>query len=235
MSSQAQQDIVDIYGGSDPRETPRYTYAEAARATDVPPSTVRAWVAGQTYSWDGGEGYFEPLIRRPSEDDPRLSYMNLVEVHFLRLLRTSHDVPMQRVREAIRIAKKELGFTRLLLTPQLKTSARKLFLDRFGDVLDLSPSRQLLMKQLMDIYLERVEIDRASFFPFPRSPRNRGRKVIELNPRISFGRPFLLSSGVSTTAIVKRLDAGEEVEILKHDYGVGDAEIEEALLYENAA
>lgn len=231
---------MDLYGGQDPRHKPQYTYADAARATDVPASTVRSWVVGQPYSWgEGQEGYFEPLIERPDENDRRLSFVNLVEVHVLRALRTGHDVPLQTVRTAIQIAEEELGIDRLLVSRRLKTGARKLFLDRYSDLVELSPSRQIAMRSILNQYLERVEWDEADlpvwFFPFSRSPENRGRKIIAVNPFISFGRPLLKDSGVSTSAISQRIDDGEHPSVVMEDYDISEAELEEALLYEQAA
>lgn len=202
---------------------------------------MRAWIKGQRYTWgEDEESFFEPLIQRPSSEDYHLSFTNVVEVFVLRALRTVHDVPLQRVREAIRIAEEELGVQRLLANPRLlRTSDRKIFLDRYANFLELSPSRQYAMKSVLDQYLDRVEWDESEFpvwlYPFPRSPENKGERVIAVNPFIAFGRPILRRTGVSTAAIRQRLDAGESAETLIEDYGVTRQEIEEALLYENAA
>jgi uncharacterized protein (DUF433 family) len=231
---------LDLYGGRDPRHVPHYTKAATARATDVPASTIRAWVKGQHYTWGADEeGFFEPLIQLPDPEDGRLSFVNLVEVHMLRAIRTVHGIPMQRVRRAIRIAEDELGIDRLLISPQLKTDDRDLFLDRYSTILKLSPSRQLAMKTMIEEYLTRIEWEESGdplwYFPFSRSPRNQGKKVVAVNPFVSFGRAVIRSSGVSTKAINQRIDAGEAPEIVAADYGISDAEIEEAILYENAA
>ena len=62
-----------------------------------------------------------------------------------------------------------------------------------------------------------------------------GNKPIVIDPRISFGRPTVAGSGVSTGALVDRIDAGEHVETLARDYGLEIAQIEDAVLYERAA
>lgn len=225
--------------GTDPRERPLYNYPEVARATEVPASTVRAWVAGQRYRWDGGQGYFEPLIQRPDPNDSRLSFTNVIEVFVLRALRTTHDVPMQRVREAIAIAEHELGIDRLLIHRGLKTDASKLFLDTYSNVVELSRSGQYIMRKVLESYLKRVDFARddlpESLFPFPRSMAAEDEKVIEISPFVSFGRPIIREAGVTTIAIVKRLDAGESLETLQKDYAITESQIEEAVLYEYAA
>lgn len=45
----------------------------------------------------------------------------------------------------------------------------------------------------------------------------------------------MAGSGVSTGALVDRIDAGEHVETLARDYGLEPAQIEDAILYERAA
>lgn len=45
----------------------------------------------------------------------------------------------------------------------------------------------------------------------------------------------MLSKGVSTSAIVGRIDAGETVADIAADYDLGRSEVEQAILYERAA
>jgi len=124
---------------------------------------------------------------------------------------------------------------------KLETTAtiRRLFLDRYTDLLELSRSQQYAMRVVLGQYLERVEYDEsrlpAEFYPFERSQRNQGQRVILLSPFISFGRPVLKSQGVSTRAVVQRLDAGEAEDIILGDYRITQAELEEAVLFEAAA
>jgi uncharacterized protein (DUF433 family) len=58
---------------------------------------------------------------------------------------------------------------------------------------------------------------------------------IAIDPRISFGRPVVISRGISTAAIAERIDAGETVEALAADYELTVDEIEQAVIYERAA
>ncbi|MBI3400947.1 MAG: DUF433 domain-containing protein [Acidobacteria bacterium] len=58
---------------------------------------------------------------------------------------------------------------------------------------------------------------------------------IAIDPRLSFGRPVVLSRGISTAAIAARIDAGETVEALAADYDLSLVEIEHAVLYERVA
>ena len=52
---------------------------------------------------------------------------------------------------------------------------------------------------------------------------------------VSYGRPTVAGSGVSTEALARRIDAGESIEGLAWDYGLEIAQIEAAIVYERAA
>jgi uncharacterized protein (DUF433 family) len=120
----------------------------------------------------------------------------------------------------------------------LRAQAGKVFLDKYGELLNLSASGQLAMRRLLEEHLKRVEWDQRQFpirlYPFI-SGESSSDKPIAIDPTIAFGRPVVLRTGVSTNAITERLDAGESVVELAEDYGLTAAEIEEAVLYERAA
>lgn len=231
---------LSLYGGVDPRNLPRYTYNDSARATDVPSSTIAAWVRGMSYTKPrGGSGYVHPVIERPDPDDPRLSFHNLIEVHVLRALRRVHEIKLQAVREAISQAKEEHGIERLLIDPQLKTTGGALFLDYYLELVELSPARQLAMRHILQDHLRRVKVHPklklAEFFPLPRSPLLRDEEPILVSPFISFGNPIIGRIGVSTNVIATRYNRGETEAEIEEDYELTREEFEEAILYESAA
>jgi len=234
----AEKDLT-LYGGQDPRSAPLYTYPEAARATGIPVSTLRAWTVGQAYRRKNDRGFFEPVIGRPSGEGARLSFTNLIEAHMLRPLRTVHEVKLSAIRQAVDIAERQFGISHLLVSPDLRASPGELFLDRYTHFLKLSNAQQLAMRSILDQFLERVVFDEsrlpAEFFPFERSPRNSGRRVIAVSPYVAFGNAVIQRVGVSTQAIVQRIELGEPTEFVMQDYGISEAELEEAILYEAAA
>ena len=56
-----------------------------------------------------------------------------------------------------------------------------------------------------------------------------------IDSTIAFGRPVVISRGISTAAIVARIDAGETVADLAADFDLTFAEIEDAVVYEQVA
>jgi uncharacterized protein (DUF433 family) len=229
----------ELYGGTDPAELPRYSYVEAARATNVPASTIAAWARGMSYTRPGkSSGYFSRVIDRPDPDDTRLSFNNLLEVNVLRALRQVHEVKVQAVRDAIESAKEELGISRLLIHANLRTTGGRLFLDYYFKLVDLSNTQQLAMEVFLRHSLQRVHVDNSrvdSFYPVPRSGPSNEARIIAVSPYIAFGSAIVDSRGITTTAIRSRYDLGEKKEAIIEDYGLSREEFDEAILYEAAA
>ncbi len=229
----------DIYGGKDPRDVAAYSLAEAARYLKIPPTTLRPWVAGRKYPRQQNTGYFSRLITTPEDHPPRLSFNNLVEAYVLRALRAQHGVSIDAVRKAIDFAQKSYHIKRLLLSPELRTEAGDLLLEKYGELVNLTKSGQLAMKKILEAHLKRVEWDQAArptrLYPFSTGDPIDGRKIIVIDARLAFGRPIIFRRRISTAAIVDRIDAGESVDAIAADYELERGEVEEAIVYERAA
>ena len=122
----------------------------------------------------------------------------------LRALRTDYGVPIKSVRQAINYAERKLNIERLLLLlhKELRTHAGAVFLDKYGELINLSASGQLAMRRLFEEHLKRVEWDQWQFpvrqYPFSASEAATPERHIAIDPNIAFGRPVLLSRGIST-------------------------------------
>ena len=226
----------------DLRSQPAYPLSEAARYLRLPSATLRAWTFGRPYPTAQGPGHFRAIIRPASTRPPLLSFWNLIEAHVLRALRTDHGFSVKALRQAVDYAERELGVERLLLRHELCFDAGQLFLDRYGELINLSASGQLAIRQLLQAHLKRVTWDDGQF-PIRLHPFLSTTGVddapatmpIAIDPGISFGRPVVISRGIATAAIAARIDAGESVDALAADYDLGTAEIEQAVLYERVA
>ncbi len=172
--------------------------------------------------------------RRPAT----LSFSNLIEAHVLRSLRTDHGVPLVAVRQALVYAQRELNIDQLLLREELCTTGGELFLDKYGQLINLSASGQLAMRKVFDAHLKRVEWGTlrlpVRLYPFLVS-ESADAKPIVIDPQICFGRPVVSNAFVSTRSIVDRIDAGEKVEDVARDYDLTTEAIEGAIVYERAA
>lgn len=224
---------------SDVREHAAYILSEAAHYLLLPPATLRSWILGRQYATTGGQSQFHPLIQPASRDPLRLSFWNLIEAHVLRSLRTEHGVSVKKLRDAISYAEKELGIDRLLLRQELCTEAGRIFLDRYGQLIELTASGQLAMRRVLEQHLKRVEWDASKYpvrlYPFLPADAAGGRRPIVIDARIAFGRPVVVEKFISTRAIAERIDAGESADDVAADYEIGRSEVEQAVIYEWAA
>ena len=93
----------------------------------------------------------------------QLSFYNRIEAHVLRSLRTEHGVALAELRKSIACAEKKLQVQRLLLSPDLRTHAGEIFLDRYFELINLSASGQLAIRVAFERHLQRVESDEWQF------------------------------------------------------------------------
>lgn len=205
----------------------------------LPPATLRSWTLGRPYPIATGTGHFRPLIRPATTRPTYLSFWNLVEAHVLRAFRTQHRVSLKDLRTALEYSEKTLGIERLLLRRELCTTAGQVFLDRYGELINLSMSGQMAMRHVLNEHLKRVDWDERQFpvrlHPFISPDGRSSDQPIAIDPTVAFGRPVVATRSISTTAIADRIDAGETVEELARDYDLSTDEIELAVLYERAA
>ena len=163
----------------------------------------------------------------------------MIEAHVLRSLRTDHGVSVRALRSAIAYAEKELSIRRLLLRQELSNDAGKIFLERYGELIELSASGQLAMRRVLAEHLKRIEWDSSKFpvqlYPFLLAGAAAEERPIVIDARIAFGRPVVVRKSISTWAIAERLDAGESVDDVAADYELSPSEIEQAAIYERAA
>jgi len=216
-------------------DTPIYKFLEAARYLKIAPATLRSWVIGRSYPKGKGLAYFKPLIKSPDKEHHLLSFNNLIEAYVLRSIRQEHGVSIKAVRAALTYAQAEFNIPRLLLSRDLLTAAGELFLQRYGELINLSRSGQLALRKMLDAHLQRIEWDSKlpiRLYPFIDFDL---KKLIAIDPLIKFGRPVIMRKAISTASIVDRIDAGESLKAVADDYDLDMNEIEMAILYERAA
>lgn len=212
-----------FYGGTDAREVGLYGVAEAARIVDrVPPSTLRGWC--------------NTVLTPASLHPMTLSFNNLIESRVLRALRVKHKVQMDAIRDAIKRAERELNVERLLLHKELRTDGSSLIIDYYGEFTHLNPGKQLAMKKVLDSVLSRVEWGEDDFarrfYPTFAGEEN---SVVFIDPLCSFGRALVSDRYISTGVIHGRISGGEALSAVAKDYQITTLEVEQAVVFEEAA
>jgi uncharacterized protein (DUF433 family) len=217
----------------DPRDVATYPISEASHYLMIPGGTLRSWVLGRTASAANGQRFVAPLIELPQTDNRQLSFTNLVEAHILRVIRIHHRIPLPKVRKALDYMNQSLDVPHPLARVEFQTDGVDLFVESVGKLINASQSGQLAIRETLKHLLERIELDEeglaARLFPFTRIEEEDDPKVVVIDPRISFGRPVLVGTGVPTAVVAQRYKAGDSIDDLADDYGCDRLLVEEAI------
>ena len=192
--------------GADLKNTPRYEYSDVARYIGLSVHAVNMWVSD---------------IMCIEEDVRFLSFSRLVEVYVLRAI---HNVYKASYEEMSKIFEKYL-----LLHSEFKTDCVGL-LDEMRnnhsgcrDMNDYSDAAKM-----MEACLDRIEYDKKGIaerlYPFLR-PTEVGcwgdmqqSKFISIDPKIAFGNPMLVGTGIPIFALRDRYKGGDTVDELARDF-----------------
>ncbi len=210
----------------DRREIPAYPISEAAHYLGVPKSTLRACFAGQ-------QG-FKAVIRPADPKTLVLSFSNLVEAYVLSAIRRKHHIGLPTIRRGLKFLTEKLGSERPLLGERFATHGAKLFVERMGEMINLSETGQVEMADLIRAYLERVERDPKGLpiklYPFIRSQTAAQQpRTVVIDPQVSFGRPVIAGTGIPTAVLFERFKAGDQPPDLAKDYGASEEAIWDAI------
>ena len=213
----------------DPIDLPAYTISEAAHYLTVPAATIRYWSVGRDD--------YRPLIEVPKRVPTLLSFLNLTELHILAAIRREHEVKMLSVRRAIQYlaehAQGAMDQRHPLISRELETDGLDLFIEQYGQLINISQAGQTAMREIITAALRRIDRDPAGvpikLYPFTRSAMEDTPTMIVIDPMLSAGRPVIAGTGLATQLIAERYKAGESISDLAHDYERGNEEIEEAI------
>jgi len=218
--------LPSLYRGRDPRELPMYGIGEAAVYLRIPTSTLHAWVRGKRYQVRGQWRTMRPLVI-PDRETGLLTFNNFVEAYVLASLRRRFNLPLTRVRSAL----KYVGEDRPLLSTVFRTDGRGIFVEKMGALVDAAHGGQTAMRAVVEGSLERVELDQKKrpmrLYPWRRETTE--AKIIALDPRRAFGKPTVVGSAIKIEVIIDRVRAGESVKQLSDDYKLA-AEVIEGVL-----
>jgi uncharacterized protein (DUF433 family) len=229
--------MTTAYEKLDLRNIPTYSIAEAARYLLIPVGTLRSWLHGRFYPTAEGKRFFQPLIELPNPEIPQLSFTNLVEAHILRVIRKDHQIRLDKVRTALDYVDCQFNVPHPLARIEFQTDGVDLFVESVGKLISASRDGQLAMREVLKHLLKRIELDETGvankLFPFTRLNENlmeqESPKTLVIDPRISFGRPVLVGTGIPTALLAERYKAGESIDNLADDYGCDRLQVEEAI------
>jgi len=214
----------------DSRAMPRYTLGEAGGYLGLPESTIRSWFVGMPYG-SGGDVRWMSQILKPAAKD-LLSFFDIASAHVLMAFKAKGARPSD-LRAIVEALEKEHPDARYpLLGRDFHLFGKDVVLREAGRLLNLSKSRQLGLKKVMEKFLLRIEFD-ARFMPLRFSPlrtsRERGKGFIVIDPDFAYGRPVIRGTAIPAEIIANRRLAGESQARLARDYRITTRAVKEAV------
>lgn len=220
-------------GWSDPRLYLRaYGCAEAARLVRVSERTIGRWYRG-----DEAPGHpMRPVLPAAG---PTLSYLQLIELAFIADFRRL-GVDLDRLRQAHAYLRATFRVDHPFAQIEFRTDGVHVLArltdprapDGHEHLIAADAVGQMVWPETVVQRFAQLEYERGTvrrWFP-------RGRSVpIALDPRVAFGAPILLPSGVPTRAIDERGRAGASVAEIARDLAISAELVALALRFERAA
>ena len=203
-------------------DQPAYSCRLAAQYAGLSYATLRSWI--------GSDG----LITTPTASI--LSFNNLAEAHILKAMRRVHGLSLQRIRKALSELSTIRQTAHPLLDESFETDGVNLCIREEDDVINLSKRSQREFREFVALYLHRIQRNPEGrvtrLYPFVISEREDEPKSISISPTVSFGRPVLTGTGVSTSVVVGRFNARDSVHDLAEEYQVDVSVLEDAIRWE---
>lgn len=225
--------MTELYGGTNPRDIPTYSISDAARYLRIPAGTIRSWTLGRHYPTLNGSNFFKPLIAIKDLKPRLLSFTNLIEIHVLRAIRKHHKIDLDKVRIALDFIDEQFPVPHPLASERFHTNGVDLLIEKYGSLINASKHGQTELKEALNAHLERIEVDDTGLaiklYPFTRSHEENNPRIVAIDPRIAFGRLVIAGTGISTSVLAERYQAGESIDDLAYDYECDRFKIEEAI------
>jgi uncharacterized protein (DUF433 family) len=203
-------------------DAPAYNSRQASHYIGVSYQTLRGWI--------GSEG----LITTPQPNI--LSFNNLAEAHVLKAMRKVHQLSLQKIRKALRELAQIRTTDHPLLDESFETDGVSLCIRDDDQVINLSKNQQREFQEFVSIYLHRIQRDSKGMathlYPFITKDDANEPQHISISPKVSFGRPVLVGTGISTSVIAGRFTARDSVADLAREYEVDPAILEDAIRWE---
>ncbi len=177
-----------------------YSIPEAARIIGVDSSTLRRWVNEYYYMSRGQRYKHQPVIRRRFSVRPVLSFLELVELLFVRLFR-QEGVPMETIRRASERASQLFETDYPFAVKRFDTDGARIFATLSEDkavedqIQDLAKG-QFAFEAVVKPFFRKLEYQ-DSLTALTIWPRDKQGRIV-IDPERNFGKPVDAETGVPT-------------------------------------
>lgn len=191
-----------------------YTPREVAAFAGISPSRLSRWIYGYTFETRGQARQSAPLVARERGDGPSLTFLDLVEVLFVKSF-LDQGVKMKTIRLAAQKAVGLLGTHHPFAVQRFETDGRKIFAmldhkDKAATTMLNVVDGQASFASIIARYMREIDYDKLGD-AFRWWPLGKNEPVFA-DPKFSFGVPLTKSGHVPTRAIHCAIKAGDSPE-----------------------
>jgi uncharacterized protein (DUF433 family) len=206
-----------------------YRLSEVIRYTGLPPTTVRAWFRRRPGRVGNG-----PLFVSDYDEidgDFAVSFLNLVDAYVAGILR-EHDVSPALIRQAFAILHVEMGTPHPFAHADLRTDGARIIQRNFcqkGDIplVDVF-SKPLLLSELKNRLSKIVYADDSRL-----AEAWKIAKGITIRPGVSFGKPVVEGTGITTFVVANQYRANHSnVALVAGLFNIKPADVKNAVNFE---
>ena len=204
-----------------------YSIPQAARLVGAHYNTLRSWI-----SPDSGviPRHFDPECQK-------LSFIELMELHFIKLFR-DEGVSLQTIRMTAVAASKKFRSDYPFAVKRFDTDGKTIFATlkkraRDGEVVEDLRKGQLVFTQIMRPFFKKLDYKKTEVSRYwPLGKRSR----IVLDPTRRFGQPIDDTTGIATSILYTATQAGkgQSVREVAAWYGVPEAAVKRAIEFERS-
>lgn len=205
-----------------------YSPSEADRLAGLVSGTTARWLRGYG-STRGNEKVWHPPVVGASPGDG-ISFMDLIELVAVGRFR-EHGFDVGTIRKIVTTCAEVFETSYPLASLSFKVGGQEVFVERDGMLVEvLKGKRRMAWDQVLAPFLDALdyENDRAvRWWPLGHGD------PIAVDPRLGFGLPVVATRGVRTELLREQFAAGETIEQIAIDFGVGEGDVKSALQYES--
>jgi uncharacterized protein (DUF433 family) len=212
-----------------------YTPSEAAFYARMRTQTLNRWLFGNAQ----GNAVVAPQINEPN--DRVVTFLDFVQMLAVREIRTKHNVPLHKIRDAVAIATEHgisypfaVKHKTFLFGDMSDEGHGEVVLEIGGKLLQASGKgkRNLVMPEVAELYMQDLYFDPDSglankYYPFGTATN----KAIVMDPKVRFGEPFVYNSGYSAESLWQAYKTEGGIEAAAAAYGVSRSDIESVLRF----
>ena len=206
-----------------------YTPTEAAMYARMSPATLSRWLFGASSG--------DAVVPSELEGERIVTFLDFVQAMAVRSIRNTRKMPLQKIREAVRLAQDEFQVqfplakkhTVYLLGDEIIINVGNVESKRLVQASG-KRRRNLVMTQVAELYMKDVGFDPTGLAALYTAFEYQNC-VIRMDPRLRFGEPLLPSCGYSAQTLWEASISEGSITNAAKVYQVKEDEVETACRY----